>query len=123
MSYRRTRTHRMCTVAQMLPLESRRLLAAVFPSNYEQYLVELINRGRADPAAEAARYGINLNEGVPANETISTAAKQPLAINPLLADGARKHSQWMIDNDVFAHQEGSGGSQPDDRMKSAGYTF
>jgi Ca2+-binding RTX toxin-like protein len=106
----------------MLPLETRRLFAAVFPSNYEQYLVELINRGRANPSAEASRYGINLNEGVPANETISTTAKQPLAINPNLTDGARKHSQWMIDNDVFAHQ-GAGGSQPDDRMTAAGYTF
>lgn len=121
MSYRRS-SRGQRTLAQMLPLESRRLLAAVFPSNYEQYLVELINRGRANPSAEASRYGIALNEGVPSNETISTAAKQPLAINSNLTDGARKHSQWMIDNDVFAHQ-GQGGSQPDDRMTAAGYTF
>jgi hypothetical protein len=59
-------------------------------------------RGRADPPAEAARYGIALNEGVPANETISTAPKQPLAISPPPTDGARSHSQWMIDNDTFS---------------------
>ncbi len=96
-------------------------MAAVFPSNYEQYLVELINRGRANPAAEATRYGIDLNEGL-APGTISTAAKQPLAINPYLVDGARKHSQWMIDNDAFQH-EGPGNNSPGDRMTAAGYTF
>ena len=59
-------TYRSPKIAQMLPLESRRLFAAVYPSNYEQYLVELINRGRANPAAEASRYGIDLNEGLAA---------------------------------------------------------
>src|SRR5213594_3728147 len=86
------------------PLESRRLLAADFPTPAEQYLVELINCARMDPSAEAARLGIALNEGLAAG-TISTAAKQPLAINPNLTDAAGKHSQWMIDNDVFSHYE------------------
>src|SRR5438105_2361486 len=75
------------------PLESRRLMAADFPTPAEQYLVELINRARMDPSAEAARLGIALNEGLAAG-TISTAAKQPLAINPNLTDAAGKHSQW-----------------------------
>src|SRR5205085_86105 len=109
------------SAAPIEPLEPRRLFAAVVPTNLEQYMVELINRARANPTAEAARYAIALNEGLPAG-TISTAAKQPLAINPNLTDGARKHSQWMIDTDVFSHT-GSGGSQPDDRMSAAGYTF
>jgi hypothetical protein len=104
------------------PLEPRLVLSAVYPTNYEQYLVELINRGRANPAAEADRYGVSLNEGVPSNQTISTAAKQPLAINPFLTDGAREHSQWMIDNDVFSHT-GANGTAPNQRMISAGYTF
>jgi serralysin len=106
----------------MLPLEQRRLLAAVFPSANEQYLVELINRARANPAAEASRYGIALNEGVPSDETISTSAKQPLAINPYITDAARQHSQWMIDADIFSHT-GSGGTSPHQRMINAGYTF
>jgi serralysin len=104
-----------------LPLESRSLFAAVFPTNNEQYLVELVNRARANPAAEAALFGIDLNEGVPSNETISTAAKQPLAINPNLTDAARKHSQWMIDTDTFSHDEGA--NDPGDRMTAAGYNF
>jgi uncharacterized protein YkwD len=102
-------------------LESRRLLAAVHPSAVEQYHVEIINRARANPAAEAARLGIDLNEGLAAG-TISTAAKQPLAINPFITDAARKHSQWMIDNDLFQHA-GSGGSNPGQRMTTAGYVF
>ena len=106
----------------MLALEGRALFAAVTPSANEVLLVELINRARANPSAEASRFGIALNEGVPAEDTISTSAKQPLAINPYLTDAARKHSQWMIDNDTFSHT-GSGGSSPQQRMTSAGYVF
>src|SRR5690348_8717241 len=102
MSYRRTAAQ----IAQMLSLESRRLFAAAFPTAHEQYLVELINRGRANPTAEATRYGTDLNEGLNPGR-ISATPKQPLAINPLLTDAARKHSQWMIDNDIFSHNEGS----------------
>src|SRR5262245_48180039 len=118
MSYSSRRT----AVAQMLPLESRVLFAAVAPSNYEQYLVELLNRARANPAAEAARWGIALNEGVPSGSTISTDPKQPLAINPNLTDAARQHSQWMIDTDIFSHT-GNGGTNPSARMTNAGYAF
>ena len=110
-----------CTPPQILPLESRRLLAASYPTNAEQYLLELINRGRANPTAEAARYGIDLNEGLTAG-TISTAPKQPLAISPFLVTSARGHSQWMIDTDTFSHT-GINGTDPGDRMTNAGYAF
>ena len=53
-------------------LERRRLLSAAFPTDLEQYVVELINHERANPAAEAALYHIDLNEGLPAG-TISAA--------------------------------------------------
>jgi serralysin len=105
----------------MWSLEPRRLFAAVFPTADEQYLVELINRARANPTAEATRLGIDLNEGLTPG-TITTAAKQPLAINPFLVDSARKHSQWMIDNDVFSHT-GASGTDPQTRMTNAGYVF
>lgn len=81
----------------------------------EQYMLELVNRARVDPAAEAARYGVNLG-------SITTAAKQPLAANQLLTTAARGHSQWMLDTDNFSHT-GSGGSDPGDRMRAAGYSF
>jgi Ca2+-binding RTX toxin-like protein len=87
----------------------------------EQYLLELVNRARLDPAGEAARYGVGLNDGLPAG-TISADSKQPLASNQYLATAAQNHSQWMLDTDTFDHT-GSGGSSPGDRMRAAGYVF
>ena len=91
------------------------------PSPNEQYLLELVNRARANPAAEAARLGIDLNQGL-APGTITTAPKPPLALQPQLITTARAHSQWMLDTDTFSHT-GVAGSSPGDRMESAGYPF
>ena len=88
---------------------------------YEQLLLELVNRARLDPAGEAARYGIALNNGLAAGSLTATA-KQALAPNELLVSSARAHSQWMINTDIFSHT-GSGGSDPGDRMGAAGYAF
>lgn len=87
----------------------------------EQYLLELINRTRLDPLAEAARLGIDLNEGL-APGTLDGAARQPLAHDSLLADASQGHSDWMLANDIFSHT-GAGGSDPGDRMRDAGYSF
>lgn len=102
-------------------LESRQLLASVPPTAYEQYMIELINRARLDPAAEAARQGIALNEGLAAG-TISTTAKQALVSNYNLNDAARTHANWLIVNSLFQHA-GSGSSTPQSRMAAAGYNF
>ncbi|HET6222236.1 MAG TPA: CAP domain-containing protein [Dongiaceae bacterium] len=88
---------------------------------YEQYMLELINRARLDPQAEADRLGVGLNDGLSAGQ-ISAASKQPLAANELLNDAAERHSQWMLDTGTFSHT-GAGGSDPDDRMRSSGYVF
>jgi hypothetical protein len=102
----------------------REPLAEVYPSNYEQYLVELINRARADPLAETARTGLSdLNEGVPPEDTISPDPKQPLAIHLMLTDAARLHSQWMINTDTFSHYEPAPRATPGNRMSLAGYSF
>jgi cysteine-rich secretory family protein/carboxypeptidase family protein len=103
-------------------LELRRLLTAtgVEPTAAEQYMLELVNRARANPAAEASADGIDLNEGL-APGTISPDPKQPLAFNPLLISAARSHSNWMIQNDTFAHDEGS--VDPGGQMSAAGYPF
>lgn len=87
----------------------------------EQLLIEMINRARLDPAGEAARFGIDLNEGL-APGTLDGSARQALSPNQLLHDAAESHSQWMIDADVFSHT-GEGGSSPTDRMRDAGYQF
>lgn len=87
----------------------------------EQYLLELINRARLDPLAEAERYGLSLNASLSAG-TISTSAKQVLAPNVILEQAAEQHSNWMLSTDTFSHT-GQGQSSPGDRMLDAGYNF
>ncbi len=86
----------------------------------EQYLIELINRARLDPLAEAQRYGIGLNDGIASSRQIAGEAMQVLAPNALLELAAERHSAWMLAADVFGHT-GSGGSTPRERMEAAGY--
>lgn len=90
-------------------------------SAYEQLLLELINRARMNPAAEAARLGIGLNDGLAAG-TIAATPKQPLAGSELLVTAARGHSQYMINVDKFDHQA-IGDGTPTSRMQAAGYLF
>src|SRR5262245_58376639 len=76
-------------------LESRDVLTAFTSLQLHeagQYMLELINRARTDPAAEAARpdYGIDLNEGL-APGTISADPKQPLAPNEWLLQTIEGH--------------------------------
>jgi len=91
------------------------------PTAQEVLIVELINRARFDPAAEAARYGIGLNDGI-SGEQITANRKPPLAYNLALIDAARAHSQWMLDADIFSHT-GINNSTPTERMTAAGYVF
>jgi hypothetical protein len=118
---RRTRSLPSTSHLPIEALESRRLLTVVYPSDLEQYMVELINHARANPAVEAALYGIDLNEGLTPG-TISAAAKQPLAINPVLVSSATSHTQDMLQTQTFSHT-GSDGSSPFDRELAAGYSF
>ncbi|EIC22958.1 CAP domain-containing protein [Thiorhodovibrio frisius] len=91
------------------------------PSDFEQLMLELVNRARADPNAEAAGYGIDLNADL-APGSISPQAKQPLVMNTWLMDSARGHSAWMLENNIFSHT-GEGGSSAGDRIAAAGYDF
>ncbi|MCC5849639.1 MAG: hypothetical protein JJU29_16270 [Verrucomicrobia bacterium] len=88
---------------------------------WEQLMLEMVNRARADPGAEAARLGIGLNHNLPPG-TIEDTPKPPLAIHPRIVDAARGHSQWMLDTDTFTHA-GAGGSTPKQRMEAEGYQF
>jgi len=121
----------------MAALEPRLLLSAVAPSAMDQYMLQLINSERANPAAYAAAVGIDLNEGLPAG-TISAAPKAPLAFNPFLVSSATNHSQWIFNTQDFTHFEttdgqptsspatgtpGFTGVTPTDRQAAAGYTF
>lgn len=85
-------------------------------------MLELINRARANPQAEADLYlDGNLNEGL-APETISAEAKQPLVSVAALNAAAQGHTQDMIENGFFSHT-GSDGSSPSARMTNAGYDW
>lgn len=85
----------------------------------EQYLLELMNRARLNPAAEAARFGIDLNKDLSAG-TIDATAKQVLAPNALLENAATLHTLWMLTNDIFSHT-GAGASDPGQRITAQGY--
>lgn len=91
------------------------------PSDLEQFILELINRARSDPAAEAARLGISLNEDLSPG-TISSDPKDPLAFDLNLIDAARDHTAWMFSTNIFSHT-GENGSRPSERMADAGYVF
>ena len=87
----------------------------------EQYLLELVNRARLDPAQEAARLGIDLNASL-APGAITPDAKQVLAHNTTLGIAADGHSDWMLDTNTFSHT-GIDNSNPGDRIAAAGYSF
>ena len=100
-------------------LERRDLMSAVNLSPHDQLLLELVNRARANPGAEASRYGIDLNAGL-APGSISYAAKQPLAPNQMLQIAAGGHSDDMLANNYFSHTNLAGQS-PSARAAAAGY--
>ncbi|WP_270935320.1 CAP domain-containing protein [Falsiroseomonas oryzae] len=65
-------------------------------SQWENLLLDLINRARAE------------------------AGRDPLAFDAELVSSAGRHSDWMVANDVFSHT-GAGGSSPAARMTADGY--
>ncbi len=117
-----TRTSDPMDVSILEPLEPRLMLAAAYPSGLEQYLIELINHTRAHPADWAAFYNVALNEGSP-TPAITPAAKQPLAVNPLIVAAAAGHSAWMSAANVYDHWGPNIGNYAGDRMEMEGYNF
>ncbi|MEN8219819.1 MAG: hypothetical protein ABFS56_26415 [Pseudomonadota bacterium] len=98
---------------------------AAEPTEYEQYMLELINRARQNPDAEVARLNTgSLNEGPPTlgreSWTIMPGARQPIAFNPHLIEAARNYATLLNDNDVFRRTYG--GTDTKSRMTTAGYT-
>jgi uncharacterized protein YkwD len=102
------------------------------PTNEEQFILELINRARANPQEEAQRV-INYSDSYVQSEInkigktlivsqFSTYPKRPpLAFNAQINVAAKVHSQDMSNKDYQDHT-GSDGSSPFDRMNKAGYT-
>ncbi len=114
------------------------------PTDDEQYYLELLNRARANPAAEGVRLATTANL-----DSVTLAAYQffnvdlaklqtdlaafpplpPLALEPHLTTAARGHTQWMLANGIQAHEETSPAGSANvvnttgDRITAAGYTF
>jgi len=59
------------------------------------YLLQLTNNARANPARTAAQFGIDLNEGLEPG-TISAAPKPPLASNSALLNSINGHLQFWL---------------------------
>ncbi len=108
---------------------------AAEPSDEEQYLLELINRARMNPAAEGEwlanhpdrfiqnsyeYFSVDLNALIQEFKTYSPVP--PLAFNPALIEAARRHSKDLKDNH-FQDHTGSDGSTGGDRLTEAGYDW
>ena len=115
-------------------LESRELLTAGGPSAEAQYMLELINLARTNPAAAAQEVTSNLSSDVQATlkyynvdlnqakqEIASSALRPPVAWSDTLAATATGQSQYQADNAVQTHI-GANGSALNQRLDSAGYT-
>ncbi len=99
-------------------LEPRTLLFAWSPQ--EVYFAELVNRARANPAAEAARLGIDLTAGLTFAEQALLTPTFPLTLNGALTASARGHSADMAAEHFFEHTS-PGGFNPTYRAQAAGY--
>ena len=87
------------------------------PDAYEQLTLELINRARANPSAEAARQGTSLGSGV------SSSPSEPFAIVCELDLSAQRHTNDMFRQNFFDHDNPFTGKDPFDRMRDAGYQY
>jgi hypothetical protein len=101
------------------------------PTPEETLIVELMNRFRADPSAEAdliappSRTGGGIDWKMFRDEMKALKPMPPVVFNLDLLDAARKHSYYMIHNglthDEVAGKVGFYGAGPGDRVKLSGF--
>jgi len=93
------------------------------PTAIDQYTMELVNRARMNPQAEADRFlDGDLNEGL-APGTITSTPKQPLAWNLNLQKAALDHGRWLLHNNREISHRGEDGSSIFDRIERGGYEW
>jgi len=104
------------------------------PTPDEQYMLEIINRARANPAAEGVRvidtddaavqsaYSYWKIDKAATKAAFATyAARPPLAFNAECIAAARRHGVDQVKNNFQGHN-GTDGSNPFTRMNDAGFT-
>jgi hypothetical protein len=86
------------------------LLSGYDPTAWEQVFLERLNDARSTPAAYGASIGVNLSDVAPS---------QPLALDPVMVEADRLHSEDMNNRNYFSHTtpEGLG---PGDRLSQLG---
>ncbi len=105
------------------------------PTPEEQLYLELVNRARMNPAAEAAwwrsttdpdvlssygYFGVDVNLMV--SQMAALGVAQPLFFHPQLLEAARQHTMDMYGNNYQGHI-GSDGRNPGLRLNDAGYAW
>ncbi len=106
------------------------------PTDEEQLYLELINRARANPAAQGAALATTTDPGVRSvyvyynvdlnaltNQFNAIAPAPPLSFNAQLIASARLHSGDMFTNQFQGHDNSWDNGSPFDRITGAGYTF
>jgi hypothetical protein len=116
------------SLSALLPASGQTQYSIGAPTNEQQYMLELINRARADGGAEATRLGLSgLQEGPPNyNGEIWTIqnTNQPLSWNPLVYNAAQNHATDLNNADQFwlgVDPHTFGGMTPQQRIAAAGY--
>lgn len=113
MIHRPTRRRPRCAFRPHLERhEERVLLSGYSPTAVEEYYLQLLNDARSNPAAYGVSLGLNLS---------NVAPSQPLAMNPMLVQSARLHSQDMIAQNYFGHVTPQG-VDPGGRIAATGFT-
>jgi hypothetical protein len=105
------------------------------PTDEEQLSVELINRARANPAAEglllaalthakvvSAYTFFNVGLGMLVSESAALSPAPPVSIDPRITQAARLHSADMLARALQTH-DGPNGESPGDRLTAAGYVW
>lgn len=87
------------------------------PTDWNLYMLRLVNRARTDPVRENAIQGTAYSE----------SATHPLAYDPLIGRAAQNHNEWMGLN-TFSHYESKGtagwtGYDMGDRFNYVGYNW
>ncbi len=119
----------LVAMGSLLPLVSQAAPTQLYDhgdaSAAEQYMLELVNRARANPAEEG-KWLATLNECPTvfsdlAGDFANYPAVSPVTYQAQLGTSARLHSQDMLDNDYFDHNS-QAGVTPSQRVAAQGYT-